>query len=159
MRCHEAGGAGGGGGAEGCPDELRVHGVLMRRRLVDQQDPDSSRRARAIATRCCWPIEISGRVAAKELVDRQPLEKAGGRRSADEPRRQLDVLLDRQLWDKAEALRDVRELTPRRRFGLDRPVVGIDPAPRHHEERGLARARAAEDQRELALPPPREKRR
>ncbi len=41
------------------PDELGRAAVLVRRRLVDEQQPRPSTSARATATRCCWPIEIS----------------------------------------------------------------------------------------------------
>ena len=83
--------------------------------------------ARATATRCCCPIEISaGHRARASPSSAEPLEqRRRSPRPADETRRQPDVLGNRQLGDEPEALRHVTSAAHARPAGSSmRPASG-----------------------------------
>ena len=124
-------------------------------------------RARAIATRCCWPPDSCGGPVAAALGEAdagdQRVDLVGRRPLAGDREREQDVLLRRQRREQVERLEheaDVRAAQSREVAVLHaRDVLAGDPdgarggrveAGEQVHERRLAGARRAHDGRELA---------
>ena len=136
------------------PDALGRRAVLMRGRLVDEQQARAAARAPARRRRAAAGRSRSRPDSGlRKLVERRAA-RAVSASLPHRPRRAGSSTFSahRQLRHQPEALRDVRELAPTRARSSPPivPASGSLPAAEQHQQRRLARARAADDHGQLA---------